>query len=385
MSQFKYFACLVLIFIIFVSCNPTQTQENVTASSNDKKEAPNNSLELLVGTFTNENSKGIYKVIFDKNAGTLSNPILLAEKHNPGFLHLSADRNLVYSSNADTEGSISVWQFNETRDKLSLISEASSKGDGACYVTTNDSETMVAAANYSSGSIVHYTLDAKGLITDDADFKQHTGDGPHPNQNAAHAHCVKYSKDGKFLYAVDLGTDEVIAYVINDSGRLAEGNIAIKMEEGDGPRHMIFHHNKAMVFVINELSSTVVSAEVDPITGKFTPIDKQSTIPSDFEDYNNCADIHLSNDGKYLYASNRGHNSIAVFSVDDKGKLALLANTSVEGDWPRNFTFSPDGEFMLVANKKTNNITVFDVDKATGLLTYTNNQIAVPTPVCLKF
>ncbi len=374
-------ACLVLSL---ATCQPKQKQESPISSS-EIKENTASTIELFIGTFTDKDSKGIYKSSFDISSGEISNLSLLVEKHNPGFLHLSEDRSKVYSSNADSLGSISVWQLNESRDKLNLLGEAPSMGKGACYVTVNPSQSMVAAANYSAGSIVNYHLDEHGLIIGEADHKQHSGDGPHPNQNAAHAHCVMYSDDGKFLYAVDLGTDEVTAYAIDNEGKLEEGKVALKLEEGDGPRHMVFHEDKAMVFVINELSSTVISAKVDKNSGLFTLIDKQSTIPSDFKEYNNCADIHLSQDGNYLFASNRGHNSIATFAVTDEGKLTLIANTPVEGDWPRNFTLSPDGEFLLVANRKTNNITVFKVTKTTGLLSYTGKQLSVPSPVCLKF
>lgn len=342
-------------------------------------------LKLLVGTFAEGDGQGIYQLDFNPETGELTNSRRVAEENKPGYLYLSKDGNRVYSSNGTKPGSVSAFQWNKDKTALNRVGNLPSIGDGACYVGVSPEEHLLAAANYSSGSIVLYPLDEKGGMIDDPQGIQHNGSGPHPNQKSAHAHCVQFSQNGKFLYAVDLGIDQVLTYPIDSDNKLGEAKVGLQLDPGDGPRHLVFHPTQNMVFIINELSSTVVSATVDEETGVFTTIDKKSTLPDGYQEPNACADIHISKDGKFLYASNRGHNSIAVYSVSESGELKLLTIVSVQGDWPRNFTLSPDGNFLLVANQKSDNITVFEVDKQTGLLNYTGNQIHLPQPVCLKF
>ncbi|SDF18426.1 6-phosphogluconolactonase [Pricia antarctica] len=374
---------LFFILILALGCR-IEPEKNETQLKNQNEQ--NTNIELLIGTSTSGNSKGIYKLDFDRKTGTLSNKSLLVESQNPGYLYLSKDRHKVYSSNSTKPGSVSVYEWNDTRSHLKVIGQHSSEGDGACYIELNPSETLLAAANFGSGSIVVYPLDKDGNVAGFPRSVKHTGSGPHPNQKSAHAHCVKFSESGEYLYAVDLGMDEIVAYNITaDKRLLGQSQTVLKLDAGDGPRHLIFHQSKKMAFVINELSSTVISVKINPATGQFERIDKQSTLPVDFKGENKCADIHLSSNGKFLYASNRGHNSIAIFSVSEQGKMELLANEPVQGDWPRNFVLSPDNEFLLVANKKSNNISVFSVDQKTGLLEYTGNQIVLSQPTCLKF
>tara|TARA_R110001606_G_scaffold294493_2_gene442172 strand:+ start:201 stop:1358 length:1158 start_codon:yes stop_codon:yes gene_type:complete len=343
-------------------------------------------IELLVGTNTNNESKGIYKLVLDTITGKLSGKTLLVESQNPGYLYISKNNSKVYSSNSTSPGSISVYEWNESRSILKLIGDYPSNGNGACYIELNPSERLLSAANFATGGIVVYPINENGDVAGKAQTINHTGRGPHPNQKSAHAHCVKFSESGKYLYAVDLGIDKILLYNINaDDGLLSQQRTALKLDPGDGPRHLIFHPSNQMSFVVNELSSTVVSARVNHITGEFEPIDKQSTLPMNFIGKNSSADIQISPNGKFLYASNRGHNSIAVFSISENGKMKLLQNQSVLGDWPRNFVLSPDGKFLLVANQRSNSINVFRIDQTNGQLKYTGNKIYIDRPMCLKF
>ena len=267
-----------------------------------------------------------------------------------------------------------------------LINEYPSEGVGPCFVELNKAENLLSVANYASGNIAVYIIQPNGAISKEVQTRQHSGSGPvRPNQVAAHAHCTKFDVAGKFLYAVDLVIDKVLSYPIDADGKLGEQQIALRTDAGDGPRHLIWHPTKNIAFVINELSSSVISALVDTETGNFQRIDKKGTLPLDFEGDNNCADIHISTDARFLYASNRGHNSIAIFSVSEDGHLQLIANEFVQGDWLRNFNLAPDGRHLLVANRKSNNITVFKIDPTSGLLSYTGNQVELSQPVCLKF
>ncbi|WP_289039882.1 lactonase family protein [uncultured Zobellia sp.] len=348
------------------------------------QEVEKTNLKLLVGTHASEDEQGIYQLEFNTETGELTNSEHLVKEDNSGYLYLSKDGKRVYSSNGTKPGSVSAFEWNDKDTELSKVSNFSSEGDGACYIELSPNEDLLAAANYGSGGIVLYSVDQDGKIIGEPTPRQHKGNGPHKNQKSPHAHCVKFSKDGNFLYAVDLGIDKILAYPISNN-TLEREHIALQLDPGDGPRHLIFHPTKNRVFIINELYSSVVSADVDPKTGTFKKIDKKSTLPEDFDGFNACADIHLSNDGKFLYASNRGHNSIAVFSVSDNGMMNLLGTEPVQGDWPRNFTLSPDNNFLLVANRKTDNITVFKRNANTGLLSFTGHTVDLPQPVCLKF
>ncbi|SMG40761.1 6-phosphogluconolactonase [Arenibacter troitsensis] len=371
-----------ILWVLVVGCKNQPKNANLASAPQQiHKEA----LKLLVGTFAEGDDQGIYQVDFNPETGELFNSRRVAIENKPGYLYLSKDGNRVYSSNGTKPGSVSAFQWNKDKTALDKLSNFSSIGDGACYVGVSPEEHLLAAANYSSGSIVIYPLEEKGGMIDDPQGVQHSGSGPHPNQKSAHAHCVQFSQNGKFLYAVDLGIDQILTYPINSDNKLGEAQVALQLDPGDGPRHLIFHPTENKVFIINELSSTVVSATVDEENGVFTKIDKKSTLPEDYQEPNACADIHISKDGKFLYASNRGHNSIAVYSVSEVGDLELLGIENVQGDWPRNFALSPDGNFLLVANQKSDNIIVFRVDKQTGLLKYTGNQLGLSQPVCLKF
>lgn len=376
------YVLLSVLLLLLTSCKNTSKKSQVGLA---EQPIQNKSVKLLVGTFAEGHDQGIYQLDFNPETGVLTNSRHVAVENRPGYLYLSKDGERVYSSNGTQPGSVSVFKWNKDKTALDKMGNLSSKGDGACYIGLSPDEDLLAAANYGSGGIVLYPVDPNGEVVDDPQEIQHEGSGPHPNQKSAHAHCVQFSSNGNFLYAVDLGIDQILAYPITQEKKLDKAVVSLQLDPGDGPRHLIFHPTKNMAFIINELSSTVVSASVEPLTGKFKKIDKQSTLPADYKGKNSCADIHLSPNGKFLYASNRGHNSIAVYSVSDSGHLKTVAIESVQGDWPRNFTLSPDGNFLLVANKNSNNITVFQVDKEMGSLKYTGNQIGIPQPVCLKF
>lgn len=344
------------------------------------------SFELLIGTYTGEGSEGIYRATFSTGVGQLSPPELLVETENPSFLAFSGDRSRLYAVNETQPGFVSVFEWNETGTELEQTQKISSEGDHPCFVEVNSENNLLAVANYSSGTIALYPLDADGEPTGAFQQATHNGDGPFlPNQASAHAHCARFGPGTNYLYAADLGADKIFGYHIDPTTGLEEQQVALQMKPGDGPRHIAFHPERPQLFVINELSSTIVSATIEETSGKLTQVDRKSTLPTFYKGQNYCADIHLSADGKFLYASNRGHNSIAVFSVSEEGMLTLLQTESVRGDWPRNFTISPDGKFVLVANQRSDNITVFRINPDNGMVTYTGQELKMSHPVCLKF
>lgn len=387
MDSIKHFRLLFLIFSTGFSCNTTINNSKTIQNNSQSKEMKNEQeINLLVGTYTGENSKGIYQFKFDPDTGELNQKNLVAESENPSFLTISQDRNLVLAVNETDSGTISSFKWNEGRTKLNLIDQRSSAGMHPCHIVINPSQNLVAAANYSSGNSIVYPINTEGKIFDKAQTKQHEGSGPvKPNQDAPRAHFAAFSASGTYLYIVDLGIDKVMCYPVNSAGELGDPQVALQLDKGDGPRHLVFHPKTDLVYVVNELSNTVVAAQVDKITGLFKRLDKKSTLPDGFSGKSFCADIHISKDGQYLYASNRGHNSIAIFKVLENGHIELLGTENVQGEWPRNFAISPNGKHLLVANQNTNNITVFDVNSETGLLHYTGKQVELERPVCLQF
>lgn len=348
-------------------------------------DAPPKTMDLFVGTYTDAGSEGIYRLSFDPDRGELSSPRLAAATASPSYLVLSEDKKLLYSVGEGDSGMVSAFRVEEGRDSLQFLNRVSARGSGPCYVDYSEDRQMVAVANYVSGNVSFYKVGSEGKLHEQPLSFQHRGAGPNESrQEGPHAHCSVFSRDSRFTYVVDLGIDQVMAYpVLEDS--VAEGFTAFNLEPGDGPRHLVFHPNQNFGFIVNELSNTVVSVRIDPESGKFEQIDRISTLPDGFEAHSQCADIHISSDGKFLYASNRGHNSIAIFSVSEDARLERIGVEPVRGDWPRNFTFSPDENFLLVANQNSDNITIFSVDKQTGLLTYTGNEVSMSKPVCLKF
>ena len=382
MKSFTIKITLVIIVGLFFSCNQKKA---VGTEKNSIVQAPK-SIEVLVGTYTSGESKGIYKLAFNPINGVIINKGLVAEIENPSYLTLSNDKKRVYAIGENEKGSVSVFQWNKERTKLELEQQLLVQGMHPCYININSTEKMLSIANYSSGNVSFFKMDIDGAVLESPQIRTHDVSSIiNPQQEKPHAHCSKFSRDGKFLFVADLGIDEIVGYAIDENNDLSQKFIALKMDAGDGPRHFVFHPTKDIMYVVNEISNTIIVAALNQITGKFTKIQKQTALPQDFEGASYGGDIQISEDARFLYATNRGHNSIAIFSISDEGMLKLIGTESVRGDWPRNFTLSPKGDFLLVANQKSNNITVFEVNKKTGLLIFTGNELALDMPVCIKF
>jgi 6-phosphogluconolactonase len=371
--------CISLTFCV-LSCKSKKENTSKILEKDTVK-----TIELLVGTYTNETSKGVYKLIFNPEDGAIVNKGLVAEIASPSFVELSKDRKYVYTVGEDEMGKITAFKWNADRTKLELINTLNTEGKHPCFVELNEKENLIAVGNYSSGNASVFKRNSDGSLQENPQVRQHEGSGSAlPNQAAPHAHCTKFYKD-KFVYVVDLGIDEVGSYSIDKAGELGEKTTALKADVSDGPRHLIFHPEKEISYVINEISNSIIVSNINQENGSFNSIQKVSTLPADFKGKSHCADIHMTADGKFLYASNRGHNSIAMFSVAENGTLEFLGTESVHGDWPRNIALSPDDRFLLVANQKSDNITVFGLDPASGKLSFTGHDLKMSKPVCLKF
>lgn len=337
-------------------------------------------LRFYVGTYTNGSSEGIYQGVFDKGSAEFGELKLVYRLENPSFLHLYGGNMLAVSSVKDGQ----VYTLKGVGgDTLSLLNRMSTKGVNPCYVEYDDSVRLAAVANYGSGDGVVYRVAEDGRFKQEIAYYKHEGRGPDESrQTSAHAHCSVFSPLHRFLYVADLGTDEIRGYLVRNNG-IERSFLAMKMEPGDGPRQLAFSADGMRAFVLNELTSTLVMAKVDTATGRFSQLDRISTLPEGFAGHNQCAEIVLSKEG-YLYASNRGHNSIAVLTHSDD-QLQVIQWEDVKGNWPRHFGISLDGEYLMVANRRSDNLIMFDIDKSTGKLNYTGAQIEVSTPSCVRF
>jgi len=359
----------------------------LSSCKTNKKESveENDSYSFFVGTYTNGESQGIYKYSL-QNDGTLKRTGLAAKSDNPSFLTMSIDKKYLIAVNEiDQEGTGKVSSFSITKDSLSFISSSSSGGAHPCFVTVNEIGYLL-TANYTGGNVGLLRLNKKGELSSLLDVQQHIGNGTTERQQAPHAHSAWFEPVSNTIISIDLGTNELwFSHLDTITQKLIPSNPPkLKMQPDAGPRHLVFHPNNKWVYVVNELNSTVqllIKSDND-IYKKETPI---STLPIDYTEPNTCADIHISSDGKFVYASNRGHDSISIFNVNAKdGSLSLAGHQSTYGKGPRNFSLSPDDNYLLVANQHTNNIVSFKRDKITGLLKYIE-QISAPTPVCLLF
>ncbi len=341
---------------------------------------------FYVGTYTNGASEGIYKYVLQSN-GIIKKIGLAAKSENPSFLTFSNDKNFLIAVNEinTQKGNGTVESFLIKDDSLTFINKSSSGGAHPCFVTTNKFN-YVLTANYSSGNIGLLKLNNNGELSVLLDLQQHTGKSITDRQESPHAHSVWLDQDELDVISVDLGTNELwFSKIDTIQQKLVPSKpYKIALAPGSGPRHLTFHPNKKWIYVVNELNSTITHLQRNN-SGKYDSISSVSTLPKDYQKPNTCADIHISADGKFVYASNRGHNSIAIFEVNsNNGSLKLTGYESTKGDGPRNFSLAPNDEFLLVANQNTNNIVSFKRDKTTGLLKYLD-QIEAPTPVCILF
>jgi len=369
------FYVIALVLLVLTSCK--------TNKNNPLDE--NMNYQFYVGTYTNAESKGIYKYLLQKD-GNLKQIGLSAISDSPSFLTMSADKKYLIAVNEiNIDGVGTVESFLITDDSLKFISRSSSGGAHPCFVAVNEAG-YVLTANYTGGNVGLLKIDDKGNLSDVLDLQQHSGSGGTERQKAPHAHSAWFEPNSNNVISIDLGTNELLfSYLDSNAQKILPSNPhKIKMESGAGPRHLAFHPQGKYIYVANELDCTVTLLKKSN-NDKYQIINSVSTLPVGYTEPNTCADIHISSDGKFLYASNRGHNSIAIFEVDiNSGNVTLIANESTRGNGPRNFSLSPDENHLLVANQLTKNIVSFKRNKANGLLNLIT-EIEAPTPVCILF
>jgi len=311
----------------------------------------------------------------------------------PTYLTLDQQRRFLYAVSETTEfrgapsGGVSTFRIDPKTGDLTLLGQQASGGGAPCYLSLDHTGKAALVANYGGGNVSLLPIQPNGQLAAAAALDQHQGTGPHPNQTGPHAHCLLPAPDNRFAFAVDLGTDTVYCYEL----RSAQGQLtrtatpAFTTKPGAGPRHLTFHPNGRLAYLINELNSTLTALAYDTATGSLRELQTLSTLPAGFTQNNSCADVHVSPDGKFVYGSNRGHDSIVVFRIDAKtGQLTLVQHVSTQGKTPRNFSLDPAGRLLLVANQNSNTLVTYHVDRRTGQLTPTGHTATVPTPMIVQ-
>lgn len=352
-------------------------------------------LLVYVGTYTSGKSEGIYLYRLDLTSGKLRHAATTKGVKDPSFIALAPGTRSLYAVNevedfgGKKSGALSSFAIDQPTGNLRLLNQQPSLGGAPCYVDVDRSGRFVLVANYSGGNIAVLPIRSDGSLGEATDVKQYVGSSINvERQEGPHAHCIVLDPANRFAYGCDLGTDKVMIYRFDARrGKLIPGRTPwVQLKPGAGPRHITFHPDGKYAYVINELHATVTAFAHDRDRGNLKEVQTIPTLPADFTGENTSADIHVSPDGRFLYCSNRGHDSIAAFQIAPRsGELTFVAHQSSGGKAPRNFAIDPTGRFLLVANQKSDNIVTYRRDLKTGQLTATGHVAEVPSPVCLKF
>lgn len=366
-------------------------------ASGEQSFAMSNVKELIVyiGTYTSGKSEGIYIGRLDLASGALKLISAVKGVINPSYLAIDRQQRYLFAVNEEMEfqgkqgGAVSAFSINPQTYDLQLLNQQPSQGGAPCYVSVDKTGRYVLVANFMGGNASVFPVQSDGGLGQATDVAQHHGAGINrQSQQAPHAHSIVLDASNRHAFVADLGIDKLMVYRFDGRrGKLIPNDPpSVELKPGSGPRHFIFHPQGRYAYVINELASTLTAFTYDPRTRRLKEIQIISALPDDFTDVNYCADIHLSPSGKFLYGSNRGHNSIAVFAVNEKtGKLTLVQHQSTHGKTPRNFGIDPTGKFLLAANQESDTVVTFQVDQQTGRLLPTGQAAEVPSPVCVQF
>ncbi|WP_026859800.1 lactonase family protein [Jeotgalicoccus psychrophilus] len=331
-----------------------------------------------IDTYTQKKSKGIYRFTLDPEAEELNGGDLIEEFQGPLYLDIQDDKLYSLKQDGDTAG---IATFEIADGELKFIDECLPEGENGCYLTASSDGKYMLDAVYDSGKLRLYKMDERGIVVERLDVFQVEGNGPHERQDHAHSHFVTETPDGKYFAAVDLGADKIVTFSIEEERLVvvAESKVA----PGSGPRHLVFSDAGDYAYILTELSNEVIAAEYND--GAFSPIATYSLLPEDFTEHSQAAAIRKHPNGKYIYASNRGHNSIAVFEIKDNGKsLNRLQIESSNGNWPRDFNITPDGQYLVCAHEKSHNLVLFKINKD-GTITRLDSEIEVPEGIFIGF
>lgn len=347
---------------------------------------------VFISAFAPGEKGAIHAYQLNPETGALKEVARTTDIEHPFFMTVSPDNQFLYSIHAPGKFGgkeneyIAAYKLVGRTGKLELLNRQSSLGTASCYLDIDQSGKTVVVANYSSGSVASLPVKEDGSLGKAATFIQHTGSSVNPKrQKEPHAHSIVVSPDQKFVYAADLGIDKVLAYQIDPkTAKLSpSAQPYVRTVPGGGPRHMTFHPNGKQLYVINELKNSVSHFSYDPKTGTLIERDTISTVPEDFTGTSHTADVKITPNGRFLYGTNRGHDSIAAYQIADDGKLSLIEIKPSSGKGPQNLAITDDGKFILCANMPENNVVVFQINQETGKLTSVGEPVSIPGPSCI--
>lgn len=343
---------------------------------------------MYVGTYTKGTSKGIYAYKFQRSNGKLTPLGLMAESSNPSFLAVHPSQRFLYAVNEDTKGMVSAFAIDPATSKLKLLNQVSSKGSDPCHLSVDKTGKWLFVANYSSGTVAAFPIKPDGSLGEASATFQHSGKSVNAErQSGPHAHNAAISPDNRFVWVCDLGLDELISYRIDAAkGMIQSEPPFVKVPPGSGPRHVVFRADSKFAYVEDEMGATVTVFSYDAAKGTMQQVQVISTLPAGYTGTKAGAEIALHPSSKFLYTSNRGHDSIAMFKVDDaKGALTFAGTVPSGGKTPRDFAIYPGGDFLLAANQDSNNMVLFKIDGQTGALTPTGDAYEIGAPVSIVF
>jgi 6-phosphogluconolactonase len=379
---------LVVVLLVAASIGSGRGQPSRNTTQRRK-------LMVYVGTYTGTKSQGIYVFEMDLTSGATTPARLAGEAVNPSFVAIHPSQRFLYAVGEVSDfagkksGGVSAFAIDASTGNLTLLNQQSSGGAGPCHLVVDKAGKNVLVANYGGGSVAVLPIQADGKLGEASCFIQHTGKSVNPRrQEAPHAHSINLDAANHFAFVADLGLDKVLVYRFDAAkGTLTPNDPpAASVAPGAGPRHFAFHPGGRYAYVINEMGNTVTAFNYDAQKGVLTEIQTLSTLPQGYTEVSHTAEVQVHPSGKFLYGSNRGHDSIAVYSIDQNtGRLTLVGISSTQGKTPRNFGIDPTGTFLLAANQDSDNIVVFRIDPQTGELKPTGQVVEVPRPVCVKF
>ncbi|PYI53177.1 lactonase family protein [Paenibacillus flagellatus] len=346
---------------------------------------------VFIGSYAEASNDGVYVYRMDEATGALSPLDRVGGLQNPTFLSLDVERKRLYAiaerlEDGQRMGAAVTFEIEPASGKLRELRRVGTTDTTTCHIQRDATDRWVVTASYGGGKVGLSAVGEDGTIGELLDMKQHEGHSVNPErQDRPHPHSAFFSPDNRFVFVPDLGMDRIRAYRIDEERGQLVHHGDTPVQPGAGPRHLAFHTSGTFVYVINELDSTVTSFRYDAAAGELHTLEVVSTLPEGFDGDNACAEIQVSPDGRFVYGSNRGHDSIVVYAVNpDTGKLTRVEHVSTRGGHPRHFSLSPEGDVLIAANRDSNNLVVFRVDPATGKLSYTGHTAEVSKPVCVK-
>lgn len=334
---------------------------------------------FLIGTYTKKDSKGIYAVTLDTDAGKLTDVRLAIPSQKPAYLQVGGNDRVYAIKQVDDQGGVASYSLKD--DNAKMLSKVLAAGAPPAYVGLDEKRHLLYSANYHTAKIDVFKINEDGTLTQTDSVTHQGATGPQPEQEAPHVHYADLTPDDR-LVVCDLGMDLIVVYDVSADGKLTAAS-RYKCEDGFGTRHIAFHPNGKYAYVLGELSSKLEVLKYNANDASFTHVQTIKTIPNDWTAHNGAAAIRLSSDGKFIYTSNRGENTIAVFAVQPDFTVKHIQSISTEGDFPRDFNLSQDESFLLASNQNSDNLTLYKRDAETGKLTLLQKDVACPEPVCV--